>query len=205
MIENKLNNIYPYSFSREMDFMFTGEYLNGTLFFEYNPDKNEYISVKEIQDRNNLLRFGTVGHGIRIYFDIPTGSFYIDGNKIDFLYKIKDKEYTLTNNFKLYNDLIYFKNVYSDFNTKTGYHGSFNIYGYNLGYETKIIKDDIEFYFKPILNIAQNQPMNFQIRLVSNKDLDGEIVIKVNNLKQYNIYAPLQKNEGGQLTWIVRN
>ncbi|MCD3340413.1 hypothetical protein G8T81_15085, partial [Clostridium botulinum C/D] len=61
MIENKLNNIYAYSFSREMDFMFAGEYLNGTLFFEYNPDKNEYISVKEIENRNTLLRFGTVG------------------------------------------------------------------------------------------------------------------------------------------------
>ncbi|MCD3340469.1 hypothetical protein G8T81_15390, partial [Clostridium botulinum C/D] len=85
------------------------------------------------------------------------------------------------------------------------YHGSFNIYGYNLGYKTKVIKDDIEFYFKPILNISQDQPFNFQIRLVSNKDLDGEIVIKVNNFKQYNIYAPLQKDKGGQLTWIVRN
>lgn len=204
MLENKFNKVYPYAFSNELDFMFVAEYLSGTLLFEYNPEEKYYISIKEVENRNNILHFGVVGHGLRTYYEIPTGIFYFDGNKIEILYKTKDREYNLTNRLQLYNDIIYFKDAYSEFNMITHKEGC-NFYGYNYGYKTKILfDDDTEFYFKPIVNIPLEQPVNLKIWLVSNRDLDGEIVIKVNDFSKYTIHAPLDKNIGGELTWLFR-
>lgn len=204
MIENKFSKVYPYAFSNELDFMFVAEYLNGTLLFEYNPEEKYYISIKEVENRSNILHFGLVGHGVRTYYEIPTGIFYFDKNKIEILYKTKDKEYSLTNQLQLYNDIIYFKDAYSEFNMLT-HRGGCNFYGYNYGYKTKInFSDGTEFYFKPIINIPLKQPVNFKIWLVCNKNLDGEIIIKINDIKSHKIHAPLDKNIGGELTWILK-
>lgn len=199
---NKFEKVHPYSFSREMDYMFVGEYLNGTFLFEYNPEKKFYSSIKEL-NKQNLIRFGLIGHGLRTYFNTLTGIFTFDKNKIEILYKTKDKEYKLMDNNAFYNDIIYFKNAYSEI--RYGGMSNTNFCGYNYGYKTSVsFNDGTHFYFKPIINIPMGQPTNFKIWLVSNKDLDGEIIIKVNDLKAYNIHAPLNKNIGGELTWFIR-
>ncbi|WP_125154427.1 hypothetical protein [Clostridium rectalis] len=202
MMLNKYEKVHPYSFSREMDYMFVGEYLNNTFLFEFNPEKKIYNSVKEI-DKNKLIRFGLVGNGLRTYFNALTGVFTFDKNKIEVFYKTKEKEYNLMSNDTYYNDIIYFKNAYSQI--RYGGMSNTNFCGYNYGYKAKVsFEDGTFFYFKPIINIPMGQPTNFKIWLVSNVDLDGEIVIKVNNLKTYNIHAPLEKNIGGELTWFIR-
>ena len=201
-ILNKFEKVHPYSFSREMEHMFVGEYLDGTFLFEYNPEKNFYSSVKEVNN-NKLIRFGLVGNGLRTYFNALNGIFTFDKNKIEILYKTKEKEYKLTNNNVIYNDIIYFKNAYSEM--RFGGVSNTGFCGYNYGYKAKVSFDDgTFFYFKPIVNIPMGQPANLKIWLVSNKDLDGEIIVRVNDLKTYNIHAPLNKNIGGELTWFIR-
>lgn len=198
-MENKFNKIYPYSFTSELDFMFAGEYLNGTFLFEFNPETHECSYVKDVK-KNDLIRFGVVGHGLRAYFNALNGVFSFDNDEIEIIYKTKYKEYNLTDNVNTkYNDIIYFKNAFSENN------GYCHFVGYNFGYKNHITFDDgVSFYFKPIINIPLNQPANIQIHLVSNLSLDGEIIIKVNKLKSYNMYAPLEKNVGGDLTWLIR-
>ena len=132
---NKFEKVHPYSFSREMDYMFVGEYLNGTFLFEYNPEKKFYSSIKEL-NKQNLIRFGLIGHGLRTYFNTLTGIFTFDKNKIEILYKTKEKEYKLMDNNVCYNDIIYFKNAYSEI--RYGGMSNTNFCGYNYGYKTSI-------------------------------------------------------------------
>ncbi|WP_343216136.1 hypothetical protein [Clostridium mobile] len=199
---NKFEKVHPYAFSSELDFMSVGEYLDGTFLFEFNPEKKTYSRTDEVI-KDKLIRFGVVGHGVRTYFNALTGVFTFDQNKIEILYRTKDRDYILMGQDVKYNDIIYFKNAYSQMN----YSGksSTNFCGYNFGYKNQILYNDgTMLYFKPILNIPVDQPANFQIRLVSNKDMDGQIIIKVNDFKEYKLNAPLDKNVGGELTWFIR-
>lgn len=205
---NKFSKVYPYVFTREIDYMFMAEYLDGALLFECHQDMKKGRTVKEV-DKNKVIRFGLIGQGLRTYFNIANGIFIHDGNKIEMIYKTKEREYNLTNNTMLYNDLIYFKNAYTECQhsfTNNRSNASGQVFtGYNYGYKTKLTFDDgTQFYFKPILSIPLNQPTNLNIRLVSNKDLDGVIVIKINDLTKYELIAPLEKNIGGELTWFLR-
>lgn len=198
-MENLFEKIYPYAFTRELDFMFAGEYCDGTFLFEFNPETHGASYISDII-KNKLLRFGMVGEGLRAYFNTFDGKFMFDGNEIEIIYKTKDKEYLLMNPNEIYNDIIYYKNAYS-----TVGRADVTFCGYNLGYKKKIQFDDgTYFYFKPILHIPLDQPMNFTIGLTANKDLDGDILIRVNKFKTYNMYAPLDKNIHGELTWIIK-
>ena len=49
------------------DFIWVSEYLNGSLIYEYDKEKgieNNFYSI----DKNQLLRFGLIGHGMRLYY-----------------------------------------------------------------------------------------------------------------------------------------
>lgn len=202
MIKN-IENIKRYSTSTDIDFMFIAEYLNGTLFYEYNSLLNQYYSIKEL-NKNKLIHFGTIGNGLLTYFDVATGSFYFDGHKIEMYYKTNNEIINLTNQMILYNDIIYYKDAYSSFNTKTKKLQDNCIFcGYNLGYKIQFNYKNYKINFKPIISIQDGQPIHFKIWLVSNQDINGRLTIVVDDVKKYEYETPLNSNVGGEFSWII--
>jgi len=197
---NQIEKINPYSLTSR-DFFWVVEYLDGTTLQEYDFNKNKYNMFERIQ-KNKVLRFGYLGHGYRFYFDTPSGVFNIANNKYSFYYKTNDKTYELTNQNILYNDLISYKDCYVDCDF-SGKEQKGNIISYNFGYKTHFQIEDVHFYYKIIMHIAEGIPMCLTIKLVADKDLDGWFEINRNGFKCTNIKAPLSRDNGQEIIWNI--
>lgn len=197
---NLIKKIKPYAFINR-EFMWIAEYLDGTLFFEFDKKTRQQNDFYQI-NKGKLLRYGYIGSGCRVYFDTPTGVFYINDTSYSFEYCTNDNTYNLTQQDIFYNDIIQYKNVHANASFSNIVSKN-HIDQYNLGYKSKFKQNNIRFNFKPILHIPLNRPAYFTIWLVSDKDLDGRIIIKRNNVKCAEYECPLESKRGGELTWII--
>ncbi len=197
---NLFKQVKPYAFVNR-EFMWVAEYLDGTLSFEFDEKtllQNDFYKI----NKGKLLRYGYVGSGCKIYFDTPTGVFFIGENTYSFEYHTEGQIYSLTHQDILYNDIIQYKNVHADASFTYAISQSF-IDQYNLGYKSKFKQGNVAFNFKPILHIPLNKPSYFTIWLASDNDLNGRIVVKKSGLKCAEFECPLEAKRGGELAWFV--
>jgi hypothetical protein len=198
-----LTTINPYSFV-EQDYIWIGEYIDGTHLSEYNiltKEREDFYSLR----RDMLLRFGLIGHGMKLYYEVGGGFFKLNGQFYEFIYKVGDKEYYLTGQSVLYNDVITYKDAeaWGNFRRREGNFPS-RIMAYNFGYKVKLNIDGVNFSFKAICSIPFQERVNFQFMLVADKELDGKFVIKKNGSEIDAFHAPLKQGVGGKLKWTVR-
>lgn len=196
-----IDNLNPYS-PVNQDFIWIADYVDGTYLSEYDfvtKKENSFYDIQKIK----LLRFGLLGHGLKMYFE-SNGIFKIAGRMIEFIYRVNDKDYYLTGQNIYYNDIIHYKDAVSDFNPYTINKFNNQTVQYNFGYKQIIKIDDIAFNFKAICKIPFNKPIYMNIRLVSNKNLNGRLIIKKNSFNYEEIDAPLKANAGGELNWIIK-
>jgi len=197
---NKIESVNPYSFVNR-DFYWVSEYLDGTLYPEYDFQtfmRNDFECI----DRTKLIRFGYVGCGYHFYFDAPTGIFHIAKNLYSFSYLVGDDEYNLSCADLIYNDIISYKSMYSDANFSDQVSAS-SVSEYHFGYKTLIKHDDFTVHLKVIMHIPLGSPAYFTFHLVSNKTLNGKLVIRKNHIRLAEFDAPLEENTGGELAWNV--
>jgi hypothetical protein len=80
-----------------------------------------------------------------------------------------------------------------------------NIEKYNFGYKTICNINNIKFNIKTIVHIPMNnKPISLGIRIVTNKDFKGNLIIRKNKIQEYKYFAPLKENIGGEIEWVVR-
>lgn len=190
------------------DFIWLAEYLNGTLLFEYNLEndiQNDFYAI----DKNQLLRFGLIGHGMRLYHETFNGTFNINGSTYDFLYIDENgKEYPLTNQNCLCSDIIQFKESSSIMNTRDMINGRNigmnRVESYNFGYKNKLTINGIEFSVKFIVKIPYNKPAYISVKIVANKDLQGKLMVVKNGFQKFEYHAPIKAGYGGEVDWVVR-
>lgn len=198
-------NVQPYSFV-DQDYIWVAEYADGTKFFEFDPNtkqKNDFYAIR----RDSLIRFGLIGHDMKLYFEVFGGFWKINGQLLEIIYRTNEKDYYFTGQPMMYNDIITFKEAESYLNLNAfeeGGRGLSRITQYNVGYKTSMKIDDIKFNFKSILSIPFNRPVYMNIRLVSSKKLDGELVIRKNGMEVERVKAPLKRGVGGEFNWVVR-
>jgi hypothetical protein len=207
--ENKrfFNNLNSPTHSR--DFIWFANYYDDTYLTEFShstlEEKNFYLI-----DKNKLSQFGLVGHGYYFNFNIFNGQFNIGKKVIDFAYESNGNIYRLTNNnYTIFNDIITYKNVTSDFNPRSGLSHNMigNIYEYNFGYKTKLEFDGgLILNFSAICSIpvTVDCPMYFTLKLTSNKDIDGKFLIIDNGQLVKEEQANLKAKISGQMQWYVR-
>lgn len=182
------------------------EYYDQTFLCEYdtvNKLNNEFNSI----DRNKLIAFGLIGGGDQIFFDVANGIFTINNNRFMISYKTKDIEYPLTGRTLLYNDIIQYKDASSASNLRvTDANGSFDtrIEQYNIGYKKQMDLVDANIYFQCICSLPLQSPAYFQIKISSNKDLDGHLIVRRDGMIVDEIKAPLLANMSGNIHWELR-
>lgn len=194
-------------------FVWVGEYSDGTLLSEFDPmtrQENSFYSIR----KNDLIRFGLVGYGMKLYHETYGGHFKLNGQMYDFIYETDKERYPLTGQNVMYRDIITYKDadtVFSgiqsvgqgivvDFNKTSGSY----IVQYNFGYKVNLGIKGVKFYFKPIFHIPNRSPAFFTLWVVSDRDMDGRIVIKKNGVKVVEQEAPLIKDIGGEFKWEAR-
>lgn len=168
------------SFVSWQDFLWVANDVYGNSLCEYNPKthiKNDFYKI----NKETLESFGIFGHGVDLYFDVQTGKFNLGGMEYLISYLTEDGiEYNLTGyNNGLYNDIITYKDAWTD--AKLINDGKFQnqIHQYNFGFKKKLsLFDNTEFALQVVCSVPYNKGAYFEIKLVPNKDLKGSIIIK---------------------------
>ena len=204
-----LFNEFPtYSPIAKQDFIWVAEYMDGTYLAEYDfktGKHNEFYSIRT----SDLLRFGLVGNGVHVYYELYGGTFKILGKLYEFSYKTGGVEYALTGRSTMYNDLIHYKKSSSDIpmNALIADHSNVaveQIELFGLGYKLPIILEDTKISFKSILKIPYRRPLVLSARVVLDRDApDGVLIIRKNGRVIDSLDAPLRKDVGAEIDWVV--
>lgn len=198
-----MKNQFLYSPVKFQDFIWIASYFDDTFLPEYNYDnlkENSFYSI----ERDKLIRFGLVGYGMSLYFEVLGGIFKLAGQMIEVLYKVENKEYHLTGQpFIMYNDIITYKDAEATMNLKTGKTSNGMITQYNFGYKQHLNIDGVNFNFRAICCIPYGRKVYMNFRLVADQELNGVLCIKRNGRVVAEINAPLNKSMGGEVNWEV--
>lgn len=184
------------------DFIWLAEYFDGSYYSEFDFSTKQENNFYNIQ-KDKLIRFGLIGCGMELYYEAIGGVFKLNGQMIEVIYEVDGKEYYLTGQQKYYNDIISYKDAESLLTLDPNKDVQTNITQFNFGYKVELEIDDIQFNLKSICKIPFNEPVHFNFRLVSNKDLNGFLIIKRNGFVTDKFHAPLQEGISGELNWIL--
>ncbi|KOY83017.1 hypothetical protein I6G82_11430 [Lysinibacillus macroides] len=183
-------------------FNWNADYADGKNYAEYDlltHKKNDFYLIQ----KNQVIRFGLFGQGMKFFFEMSDGSFNLNGRRIEVEYiDEENRTYHLTTNFA-HKDLITYKEAYSDYNNMQGIQQS-NLKSINFGYKTIYQKDNIQLFFQPIISLPFNKSAFIEVKLTSNKDLNGYLIFKSKGLEVERFYAPLEANKAGQLNWTIK-
>ncbi|MGR6760454.1 hypothetical protein ACU1JV_01230 [Paenibacillus sp. T2-29] len=188
------------------NFIWVADYWDSTSLLEYDTRNNKHNEFASIE-KDKLLAFGYIGEGSQVYFDAANGIFNINGHRFMISYATEENEYPLTGRTFLYNDIIQYKDASSDANLLTKKeHGRFDsqIDQYNIGYKKQMLLEDVNINFQCICSIPLRNASFFQIKITSNKDLDGKLIIRCNGIISEEIHAPLKANTSGNIHWELR-
>lgn len=198
------HDIHPCS-PVEQEFIWVAEYDDGTHISEYNFYDKKENAFSDI-NKAKVVRFGLIGLGQRYYFEVFGGVFKVAGRMYELVYKSKDgREIPLTGRQMQYDDLITYKDAEMMINHQTlEVISESMITKYTFGYKATLQTGKETLQFKALCTIPFDQPMYFKFRLVSDKKLDGELLIRRNNTIVDRVPAPLKRNQGGEVNWIIQ-
>jgi len=183
-------------------FNWVADYFNGSYLSEYDFKTHKANSFYSI-DQEQTVRFRLVGNGMKFFFETIDGHFHLNGRRLDIAYANENgKVFNLTNNTNQ-KDLITYKQAYTDFN-QTKVVQSTNIESINFGYKTTIKKNDIQLFFQPIVSLPFGSSAFIEIKLTSNKNLNGYLVFYVSGKERERFFAPLESGKSGQLNWTIK-
>lgn len=190
------------------DFVWVADYIDNRFLTEFDYktlEKKDFYMI----ERNMLSKFGLIGQGAKLYFDVNTGTLNLNNSVLNISYSTSEREYHLTgtNLYGLYNDIITYKDAYTDadLNNPRGQFAS-HIHQFNFGFKKKFkFEDGVEMNLQIIVCLPYNKPAYVEIKVVSNKDLnDGEIYMKVAGRMTERIEAPLSKDYAGICQWAIK-
>lgn len=187
----------------KQEMVWCAEYADNTYLCEFNYTDHKENSFYDIK-KENLIRFGLIGFGFQLYFDVLGGVFRLLNQTVEFEYVCDNRIYPLTNSNSIYNDIITYKDAEFMFNPKKRGCGRNNIFQYNFGYKNKLKLNDVNFNFQSICQIPKNKNLRFEVKLSSDQDLNGQLKIKRNGRVVESFDAPLYKNKGGIINWIMK-
>lgn len=187
-------------------YIWVADYYDGTNLTEYDfqtKKSNDFYAI----DREKLISYGIIGQGSQLYYNVANGVFHINQDRFSISYTVEDEEFPLSGRAFLYNDLIQYKNgsSYANLNTRVK-EGKFknSIDCFNFGYKKSMNLNDVSINYQCIFSLPDEDISYFQIKVTSDKDLDGHLIIRKNGLIVDEIIAPLKANHSGNINWELR-
>ncbi|RPK28780.1 hypothetical protein [Paenibacillus xylanexedens] len=187
-------------------YIWVADYDDNTALTEYDlqtKKSNDFYSI----DKDKLVSFGIIGQGSQLYYNVANGVFHINQDRFSISYIANDDELPLTGRAFLYNDIIQFKNGSSEANLNTRVkEGKFknSIDCFNFGYKKTMNLNDVNINYQSIFSLPVNDIPYLQIKITSDQDLSGQLVIRKNGIVFEKIDAPLKANHAGLINWELK-
>jgi len=187
-------------------YIWIADYYDGTNLTEYDlqtKKPNDFYSI----DRDKLISFGIVGQGSQLYYNVANGVFHINQDRFAISYIADDEEFPLTGRAFLYNDHIQFKNGSSEATMRNvDKEGKFknSIDCFNFGYKKTMTLNDVNINYQCICSLPDRDIPYLQIKITSDQDLNGQLIIRKNGIILDRIAAPLKTNHSGLINWELR-
>ncbi|WP_091014550.1 hypothetical protein [Paenibacillus amylolyticus] len=187
-------------------YVWVADYYDDTDLCEFDlltKKSNNFYSI----DKNKLVSFGIVGQGSQLYYNVANGVFHVNQDRFSISYVVGDDEYPLTGRAFLYNDIIQYKNGSSDANLNSrNMEGKFknNIDCFNFGYKKSMSLNGVNINYQSILSLPNKQIPFLQIKITSDQDLIGQLVVRKNGIMIDKFDAPLKANHSGNINWELR-
>lgn len=183
------------------EYIWVAEYYKG-FDAEFDLDTLSPKSFYDI-DKENLVRFGLIGHKEHLFFEVFRGTFNINGKRIDIAYEENDKIYRLSNQNRYYKDIITYKEAAAE--AFSGSVAKSTILGYYFGYKDSIMVEDVSFNLKIICSTPSGADFHYlQVSLSADRDLDGDLLFLSNEKIISSIPAPLNKGCAGSIDWVIK-
>ncbi|MCR8994665.1 hypothetical protein [Brevibacillus laterosporus] len=205
MIFAKSNGTHPI---QTQEFIWVADYNDGTSLTEFDlqthtSDPYRFYSI----DKSKLIRFGLIGNGTKMFFEVANGVFNINGHQFRVYYVVDGKEYNLSGSALIYNDIITYKDCVSEaIPLLTAREGAFNnrILQYNYGYKKTLTVHGVEFNYQAIVSVPFNKEAYMSIKITPDHDLNGKIVIRRGGAIVDEFEAPLKAGCKGNINWTLR-
>jgi hypothetical protein len=201
------NNIPLHSPVANQDFIWMAAYMDGTYLSEYDFDtkqKNDFYTV----NKSSLIRFGLIGHGMNLYFEVYGGEYKLAGRMIEVFYKDRktNEEFPLTGHaLSPYNNICQCKHGESAINRNLiqGFANG-EIVQFDFGYTKNLSVNGVNFIFKTICCVPFGRNFYLNIELTADKDFeDGLIIVRKNGTQLFELDAPLEKGVACSGNFIV--
>ncbi|PZT57519.1 hypothetical protein [Paenibacillus silvae] len=187
-------------------YIWVADYYDDTNLTEYDlqtKKSNDFYNI----DRDKLIGFGIIGQGSQLYYNVANGVFHVNQDRFAISYIVDDEELPLTGRTFLYNDHIQFKNGSSEatLNTKS-IEGKFknSIDCFNFGYKKTMNLNDVNINYQSILSLPDREIPYLQIKITSDQDLNGQLVVRKNGVVIDQFNAPLKANHSGIINWELK-
>lgn len=165
------------------DLIWRARYRDGSELKEFELHgikfkENPFSRIKQA----HLVHFALIGSSLTIGFDTQTGIFEINGRRIFVRLALSDITYDFMNRRGTpYNDIIQYKEAYSDYDPKTSREVRKGITSFNIGYKVSL-RDPVRgriFYFKPIITVPsdQGEPITAMFWITPSFDLKGKLQV----------------------------
>ncbi|MEI2284337.1 hypothetical protein [Paenibacillus polysaccharolyticus] len=190
-------------------YVWIADYYDGTYLSEYDFQTQRPANFYDIQ-KEKLVYFGVIGQGSQAYYNVANGVFHINMDRYSIAYESHGQEYPLTGRTFVYNDIIQYKNGSSEASMRGlaggQSSGAFRnaIECFNFGYKKTMDLHDANINFQCVCSLPINEGAFFQIKISSNMDLPGQLVIRKNGLIIDRVVAPLKANHAGMINWDLR-
>lgn len=194
----KAESIYP-----QQRYMWVADYVDGTGLCEFTKT-SEGTLKNQIQaiNKDKLNKFGLVGCGLSIYYDVIGGTFFINGRRISIKVVADTGESYMISGLGslIYNDVISYKSGMAilDVNERVNnpnvkMENTNVINGYYFGFKGKPKINGVNFGYKNIMSITMNQPAYMDITLSSSKAFKGMLNFYVNQTLVDSIMIEFEK------------
>lgn len=186
--------------SAHTPFNWLAEYNDGTYLVEYDKTKeykkNDFYSIQQ----DKLSKFGMFGDNMEFYYD-EQGRFNVNGKPIEIYFKYDGIEYELTNSKD--KDCIQYKQASSIYANRNG-KGKETLESLNFGYKCIMDFGELQFYFSPILVLPMKGKVHFEVKLTSNKSINGELIFKTNGQEIDRGLVETEINKRNIIHWIFK-
>lgn len=181
----------------QQDFVWCAEYADGTDYWEFDPHtkaENAFIGIR----RKDLIRFGLIGQGAKMYFEVYGGYFKIAGHLIELSFVQNDQVYPLTGLSVMYHHILTFKHAVADLISYNRTKPS--IQEYMFGYEQEVMIDGLPVTLRVLCHVPFKQPLYFSFELKTSEPIKGKLRVHKNRTTD-EFDAELEANEQGVLNW----